>query len=255
MDVRPSCFGKEVIYKAVCSSTNTLALQLLYTNTSKVPEGTVVITDHQYKGRGQRGNVWTSEPYKNLTLSLIIRPTFLALQESFVLNIITALAIEQVLASYIPSSLAIKWPNDIYYHDQKLGGILIENLVVGRSISATVIGIGLNVNQTSFASLKPTSLALVCKRTFDLNSLLASLLDVLETNYIQLKEQGIASLQEAYLEKLYWIHEPHTFQDQTQTFQGIIRGIDAIGRLMVEQTAEGRGIIKHYGCQEIAFIA
>lgn len=250
MSYETPLLGEKVIYKAICSSTNTLALQLL--NRGKVPEGTVVITDHQYKGKGQRGNVWTSEPYKNITFSLILYPTFLAVQKSFVLNIISTLAIQQILASYIPNGLTIKWPNDVYYQNQKLSGVLIESIVEGNYIRASVIGIGLNVNQESFALSTPTSLALVCKRTFSLTNLLAQLLDALGINYIQLREQGIAPFKEAYLKNLYWINESHTFRDQTQTFQGVIRGIDAIGRLMIEQ--EG-GTTQHYGCREIAFIA
>ena len=122
----------------------------------------------------------------------------------------------------------------------------------GSYIRASVISIGLNVNQERFALSTPTSLVLVCKRTFSLTNLLVQLLDVLKINYIQLREQGIAPLKEAYLKNLYWINESHTFRDQTQTFQGIIRDIDAIGRLMIEQKD---GTTKHYDRKEIAFIA
>lgn len=244
-----SFFGKEVMYRTTCSSTNTLALQLL--NTGTVSEGTVVITDYQYEGRGQRGNSWLSEPYKNLTFSLILSPTFLAVQKSFVLNIITTLAIQQVVSSYIPNGLTIKWPNDVYYQNQKLSGVLIESTVNGNYIKDSVIGIGLNVNQESFLLPTLTSLALVCKRTFSLPKLFTQLLNALEGNYIQFREQGIALFKEAYLQNLYWINESHTFRDQAQTFQGTIRGIDAIGRLVIEQ--EG-GNTKHYDHKEVAFI-
>lgn len=242
-------FERQVIYKASCSSTNTVALQFL--STGKVPEGTVFITDHQYSGRGQRGSVWTSEPYKNLTCSVILYPSFLAARKSFALNIITTLAIQQVIAPYVPHGLTIKWPNDIYYQNQKLGGILIESLLKGKYSRAAVIGIGLNVNQESFTWPTLTSLALVCKRTFSLRNLLADLLAALEINYTQLREQGIALLQAHYLKNLYWIDESHTFRAQRQTFQGIIRGIDAVGRLVVEQAS---GITKHYDCKEITFV-
>ena len=242
--------GQHIIYKAVCASTNSLAAQCL--DKTNLPAGTVVITDHQYQGRGQRGHVWYSEPNKNLTFSVILYPTFLAAQQSFALNIITTLAIQHVLALYIPSELSIKWPNDIYCQDKKLGGILIENMIERRKLKTSIIGIGLNVNQVCFTLLTPTSLSLVCQRTFSLQRLLAQLLASLESNYLQLQAQDITLLKAAYLRNMYWIDEIHVFQDTTHTFQGKIKSIDAIGRLTIEQA---NGTSKRYNMQEVTFIA
>jgi len=242
--------GQCMIYEAVCASTNSSAAQRL-DKTHLPAAGTVVITDHQYQGRGQLGHVWHSEPNKNLTFSVILYPTFLATQQSFLLNIITTLAIQHVLALYIPNGLSIKWPNDIYYQDKKLGGILIENMLEKRKLKTSTIGIGLNVNQVCFTLPTSTSLSLVCQRTFSLQELLTQILVRLESNYLQLRAQDSAGLQAAYLKNMYWLHEIHTFRDTTGTFQGSINGIDAAGRLMV---AQADGTLKHYNTQELRFI-
>ena len=243
--------GQRIIYAATCASTNTWVAQCL--RQEELPAGTVVITDHQYQGRGQRGHGWASEPHKNLTFSVVLYPTFLSAPQSFSLNIITALALHQVLAAYLPRELAIKWPNDLYFQDQKLSGMLIENTVEQQRLKASVIGIGLNVNQVEWGPVaRATSLAAVCQRTFDLPGLLAQLLLALERNYLQLQTQGIASLRASYLENMYWIHETHTFQDATHTFQGSVRGIDAIGRLAIELAT---GVLKYYDVKEVTFVA
>jgi BirA family transcriptional regulator, biotin operon repressor / biotin---[acetyl-CoA-carboxylase] ligase len=193
--------GQHILYKATCASTNSLAIECLHQ--AGLPEGTVVITDHQSQGRGQRGHVWHSAPNENLTFSVVFHPTFLSVQEGFSLNIITALAIHHVLALYIPIGLSIKWPNDIYYHNKKLGGILIENVVQKRRLKASVVGIGLNVNQMHFAFRGPTSLSLVCQRTYSLQQLLTQILVRLEHNYLQLRSQDIAPLRADYLKDMY----------------------------------------------------
>lgn len=243
--------GQRIIYAATCASTNTWAAQCLLQE--ELPAGTVVITDHQYQGRGQRGRSWSSEPYKNLTFSVVLYPTFLSVHQSFSLNIITTLALHQVLAAYIPEDLTIKWPNDLYCQDQKLSGVLIENTVEQQRLKVSVIGIGLNVNQVQWApGVCATSLATACERTFDLPRLLAQLLVAFERNYSQLQTQGIASLRASYLENMYWLHETHTFQDATHTFQGKIRDIDAIGRLAIELAT---GFVKYYDVKGITFVA
>ncbi len=242
--------GQHVIYEAACASTNSLAAQCL--DKTRLLEGTVVITDHQYRGRGQRGNAWYSELHKNLTFSVIFYPTFLAAQQIFSLNIITTLAIQNVLARYIPSGLCIKWPNDIYYRDQKLGGVLIENVLEKHTLKASIIGIGLNINQSCFTLPTATSLLLACQCTFNLPQLLTQILARLERNYLQLRAQDIAPLQAAYLKNMYWIDDIHTFKDKHHTFQGTIKGVDAVGRLVIEQAA---GTLKHYNRQEVIFIA
>lgn len=241
--------GENMIYKATCTSTNTLAMHLI--SNEAIPEGTVVITDHQSNGRGQRENSWISEPYKNLTFSLILYPTWLTIKESFYLTIITTIAIHEVLETYIRKDIFVKWPNDIYYQNKKIGGILIENLVNKNKVKASVIGIGLNVNQTKFNLPHASSLFLACGYEFNLSSLLVQLTGAIQTKYNQLYKEGPHLFKTAYLEKLYWINQPRIFQDQEGIFQGTIQGIDEIGRLLVRKENNG---LSCYSCQEVKFI-
>lgn len=242
--------GQHVIYEAVCASTNTLALTRLYQEA--LPEGTVFITNHQHQGRGQRNHTWYSAPYQNLTFSVVLYPTFLKAQQSFSLNIITTLALCEVLADYLPKGVAIKWPNDVYYQHRKLSGVLIENIVAQQRLKASVVGIGLNINQLQFNSEWPTSLSKICGTRFSLPCILSKLLIKLEHNYVKMSMQGMATLQAHYLQRMYWIHEGRTFQDKTGTFQGKISGIDMSGRLTIERSAN---LVSHYRPQELTFIA
>jgi BirA family biotin operon repressor/biotin-[acetyl-CoA-carboxylase] ligase len=242
--------GEKIIYKATCSSTNTIAMELLLAE--NVSEGTVIITDNQTNGRGQRGNTWISEPYKNLTFSLILHPTWINIQVSFLLNMITSIGIYRTLSTCIPDELSIKWPNDIYYQNKKIGGILIENLIKQSKVRASVIGIGLNVNQTSFNLPNVSSLLLTCGHEFNLSDLLVQLIHNIQTEYRLLAQGGIKSLQENYLKTLYWVHEQRTFQDKTGYFRGVIQGVDALGRLAIQK--EDNQIV-YYDCKEVIFVA
>jgi len=234
----------------MCASTNAWTAQ--YLRKRALPEGTVVITDNQYQGRGQRSKVWYSEPHKNLTFSVVLYPTFLAASQSFALNIITTLALHQALSIYIPRDLTIKWPNDIYYQDQKLSGVLIENIVKQQHLKISVIGIGLNVNQEHFSTQAPTSLIRILGLTSNLQKVLAQVLMALESNYLQLQTQGIAFLRDDYLKNMYWINESRIFQDVTRRFQGKIRGINTVGQLVIEHI---NGTLKCYNFQELNFVA
>lgn len=242
--------GEKIIYYATCSSTNTVAMNLI--STSQIPEKTVVITDCQVQGRGQRGNSWISEPYQNLTFSIILYPSWLEVQAGFYLNIVTALGIYQALATFIAQGLSIKWPNDIYFKNQKIGGILIENVVNRNKISASIVGIGLNVNQANFNNFPhATSLSLICGYKFNLSPLLIQLIDHVQRQYDRLGQEEVEGLRTDYLQHLYGIHQIKTFQDQQGTFQGKIQGIDEQGRLVIER-ANQEWI--HYNNQEIIFM-
>ena len=144
-------------------------------------EYSVVATDYQSAGRGQAGNSWESEHGKNLLFSVLVRPVELHASEQFRLSMWVSLALVNVLnrlqlhtSSQQPLSFSIKWPNDIYCGDSKLAGILIENSLAGSHIAQSIIGIGLNVNQTHFVSdaPNPTSLKRLTGQEFDREQLL-----------------------------------------------------------------------------------
>ena len=138
--------GQNIIYLPTCQSTNNEALQFLADGTAY--EGDMVVTDGQTQGRGQRGNQWIAQSGQNLTFSLVLQPTFLLASEQFWLNMAVSLAVYDSLSPFIPAGLRIKWPNDIYVNDRKMGGILIENALQGYNLAHSVVGIGLNINQT-----------------------------------------------------------------------------------------------------------
>ena len=141
-------------------STNTYAREMAFNPGEDTPF--VIITDNQTHGRGQRGTTWESEPGRNLTFSLVVRPEGLEPARQFELSMLVSLGICEALRDKVeePHKLRIKWPNDIYYGDRKLAGILIENTLGLNGIEKAIIGIGLNVNQTEFLSDAPNPISL-----------------------------------------------------------------------------------------------
>ncbi len=227
--------GKKLIYMPECHSTNTWARNEFSHN--DLPEGTVVLTDHQTAGRGQRGNIWTSEKGTNLTFSIILRPKFLEVSKQFSLTVLVSLAIAEVVAQYAPESTpAIKWPNDILVGDQKIAGILIENMVKNGALECAIIGIGLNVNQSDFGSYRATSLFNLSGSEFSLEAILEDLAHQIEIKYLQLKSGYEEALLEAYHTRLYRKGTWHAYEYQDQPIQGRIQGVAADGTLTLETT-------------------
>jgi BirA family transcriptional regulator, biotin operon repressor / biotin---[acetyl-CoA-carboxylase] ligase len=240
--------GKKLIFMPECHSTNSLALELC--QQSQAPEGTLVITDRQTAGRGQRGNTWESLPGMNLTFSVILKPTFLAIKDQFLLSIVTSLAIHNYLAEACNDPVHIKWPNDILVKQFKICGILIENQLTGEQFTHAVIGIGLNVNQQQFNVPTATSLSLIMGKGFDLQDVMEGLLSHLESRYLQLRQGRTQHLKEDYIKNLYRFNEHHTFQSGREQFAGKILGIDEHGRLRVLI----RDQEKDFGIKEISFV-
>ncbi|MDE6860269.1 MAG: biotin--[acetyl-CoA-carboxylase] ligase [Duncaniella sp.] len=120
------------------------------------PHGTVVSAFEQTAGRGQRGNSWEAAPGKNITMSILLRPEYIRPSGQFVISQAVSVAIVDFLRRYLPDeAVAVKWPNDIYVGDRKICGILIENTLAGSRLEYSIVGIGLNVNQTHFLSDAP----------------------------------------------------------------------------------------------------
>ena len=128
---------------------------------------TVVWTDFQRKGRGQGSNQWESEAGKNLTFSVLIHPDKVRAQDQYIISMAVAETMHRFLSGMVDAAIQIKWPNDIYVGDSKIGGILIENHLSGEHIKDCIIGIGLNVNQTVFVSdaPNPISMRMICAQS------------------------------------------------------------------------------------------
>lgn len=138
-------------------STNRYLAQLC--DREPVSEYTTVRADYQTAGKGQRGNTWESERGKNLLFSFVLYPTFLEARRQFLLSQFTALAVKEALELWT-DDIRIKWPNDIYWKEKKICGLLIENELSAEGIARSIIGIGLNVNQEIFHSDAPNPVSL-----------------------------------------------------------------------------------------------
>ena len=242
--------GQQLLWLPACASTNSEAQALIGQN--RASEGCTVITDFQTAGRGQRGNQWEGAAAENLLLSVVWHPTFLAATEQFRLSQAVALGVHDWAAALLGpgAQLKLKWPNDLYYGDQKLGGILIENSLSGPRIQHSIAGIGLNINQRAFAVPTATSFAQVTGRAYDRAALAARLLEALERRYLQLRAGQVGNLRRDYLQVLYRYQETHPFLIAGRTVSGQIVGVEDDGRLAVAVGGE----LRRFGLQEIRHV-
>ncbi|MFN0201389.1 MAG: biotin--[acetyl-CoA-carboxylase] ligase [Bacteroidia bacterium] len=197
-------FPTHFIYKSELGSTNEYAASLL--KTPLPPEGTVVFTPHQTEGRGQRGTVWETQAAQNLAFSLILYPHFLPFSHFFYLSKIAALAVHAAVQVLLPQKkVQIKWANDILVEKQKIAGILIENQFEGNQLKGIIIGIGLNVNQTTFEmkmNTPPTSLHLQSGSTYVVTEVLQEICTHFHTFYKLLQQQDYEKIDKLYLSQL-----------------------------------------------------
>lgn len=216
-------------------------------------EGTVIMADNQFAGRGQQGNVWHATAGLNLTFSLFLKPVFLPLDKQFYLNMAVSVAVGAVLKEIAGEGIKIKWPNDIYHFDQKIGGILIENTLSGTTIKNSIIGIGLNVNQKIFdpqLAGNASSLSLILQEDVNLLDLLTKLCGKLEACYLKLINGSYEFLRSAYLDNLYKLNTKAIFRADDIRFEGEIQGVSDAGMLLL-MSGEG---LKEYNFKEIEFV-
>lgn len=236
-----------VDYKIETTSTNDDARDSRYSHLD------IIWAEHQSAGRGQRGHVWHSHEGENLTFSIVLTPTFLPIHEQFLLSEVAALALVDTLADY-GITCRIKWTNDIYVGDRKIVGILIEHSLLGDKLSRTIIGVGLNVNQTLFpAELpNPTSMAVECGRSFERREVLDTLARKIEALYAKLERGERAEIEQRYRDTMYHIGTMHRYSlpDGTE-FRATIRGVKASGELQLEHED---GTLHEYRFGEVGFI-
>ena len=234
-----------------CHSTNDIAGQMIQSN-ENVFEGMVIVTDNQTAGRGQRGNTWEASVGENLTFSIIFKPNFLKASDQFQLNVAISLGVFDFLSEFIDEGLTLKWSNDIYYENQKMGGILIENTLQGYQIGHSVVGIGLNINQIQFSNLRATSLRKITQnpQKYDLSEMLKKLLQSIERKYLQVKNNEYNFLKNRYLSNLFRFEEYHYFRKSGQQFLGKIIGIDETGKLGIET----EGMVLYFDFKEVEFV-
>lgn len=241
----------QIIKLDATDSTNLYLKSLLLTK--DLEDYTVVVAKRQQKGRGQMGTSWQSEDGKNLTFSVLKNFESLQAVHQFNLNICISLAVYNVLKELSVPDVKVKWPNDIMSGSSKICGILIENTLKGKLIQNSIIGIGLNVNQTSFENLeKVDSLKSLTGRQFHLDELLQMILEKLKSRFLDIEAKTVTQMLPAYKELLFRIDKPSTFKNQAnEVFMGFIRGVSSSGKLILE--LEDR-IFKEFGLKEVSLL-
>ncbi len=231
-------------------STNLVLAKHLKSNLE--PEGTIICTLYQNAGKGNGDNSWESEKGMNILLSMVLNPTFLPIEKNFLISKAVSLGIANYVMAKI-SSVKIKWPNDIYYQDKKLAGILIENSIKGSNIYQSIVGIGLNLNQLRFLSdaPNPVSIKQITGKTYSINQEIVKLRSNIRFFYNKLKAGKYQEIDNEYLKCLYRYNEQHTFKKDQETFKAKITGINSFGHLQL--TTENQEL-KEFGFKEVEFI-
>lgn len=243
----------EIIYLTETNSTNTYMRQLL--SEKKEPEeGTLVWTGFQTAGRGQNQNKWESEKDANLTFSMLLSPDFLPVTGQFLLSQITALGIVDFLSSFCGlQDLSIKWSNDIYWRDKKICGMLIENILSGHSISHTILGIGINMNQITFKgdAPNPVSAKQITGENYELNLAVETVRNAILKRYMQLLRDEKEQIRKDYFESLYRGKGYFNYKDKQGEFPARIKDIYDNGLLVLETIS---GEERVYAFKEVAFV-
>ena len=240
----------KVIKLDAIDSTNEFLKGL--SNKQELENFTVVTAETQTKGKGQMGAVWASEPSKNLIMSILVKDFLRDICQIFNLNIVVSLAVLEVLESSKIPDLSIKWPNDIMSYNKKIGGILIENTIKSDGTILSIVGLGLNVNQTNFENLvKASSLAVISGKNFDKETLLFAIGRAIKRN-TALGQQHSLILWDKYTNNLYKKGLPTAFSDlNNNNFMGIIQGVSAVGKLQVLLEDDS---ISEFGIKEIQML-
>lgn len=244
--------GKNFIELAHIPSTNTYALELL----NVLPaEGTVVRAIAQTRGRGQAGNTWSAERGKNLTVSIILYPRFLNSKTLFYLSKMTSIAVRNCVAHFLPhEKISIKWPNDILIGRKKVAGILIENQFESKYVKASVIGIGLNINQQLFPDeISNSACAIRQYLNADLNleNVWEYLFSELERVYLNLRNGKKAYIDQQYFQYLFGYQKKVLLRVDDNIYEKMIVGVNTNGKLAVEWQPNK---LRYFDIKEIGFV-
>ncbi len=195
---------------------------------------TTVTAENQTKGKGQMGGKWESEIGKNLIMSVLVKDFIFDNEQVFNLSVVVSLAVSEVLKSLNIPNICIKWPNDILSYNKKLVGILIENTIKSDGRIVSVVGIGMNVNQTNYSEFpNASSLAVISGKSFDKEEISFLIVEKIKEN-IQLWQTSASILWKNYFNSLFKKGVPMPFKNlNDQNFMGIIQGVSPIGKLQV----------------------
>lgn len=252
-------FPKVAFHYELTDGTNAAAMRAIAGKEPPSP-GAVFLAEAQSAGRGQGANHWHATPGANLTLSMVVYPDHLAVARLFALTQLTGMAVAETVAHFLPAPLAatvrLKWPNDVYVGDQKIAGILVQNGLRGSTVSWSVLGIGLNVNETDFPvalQKTATSLRLLAGDKLDKTAVLDFLLGRLADSYAFSQPSQLTALGEAYHRLLYRLNVPGRYLDveSGERFFAVVRGVNGAGQLRLELAEGGE---RAFSLREVRFV-
>ena len=222
----------KIIKLDAIDSTNSYLKKLL--NKKTLDDLTVVVSKHQTQGRGRNGNIWSNKPSLNLAFSIYKRFSDFEIDKKFMLNVISSISVYETLKKYNLFDLTIKWPNDIMTEDKKISGILIENNIRGKKIKHSVIGIGININQSKFKNLpNATSIFIETGKLNSVETIACELQKILEKNF-NLFKINENELIKNYNSLLYKKNETSNFSaNDMSKFQGNIIKVGIDGKITI----------------------
>ena len=250
--ITPAEFPVPLIILPETDSTNNYLTQLCGEQQSVVREFTTVIAERQTAGKGQRGNSWESEDCRNITFSFVLYPTFVEARRQFILSQIVSLSIKEELDEWT-KGISIKWPNDIYWKDKKICGMLIENDLMGRNISQSISGIGINVNQEAFHSTapNPVSLRQITGKQYDIFEILRNIMLRIQSDYELLRNGDTELIAHRYEKALFRKEGMHRYKDADGEFFARIICVEPEGKLILEDDAQRK---RGYMFKEVEYL-
>lgn len=220
--------------------TNSTSTLLREQYSDELPHLYTIRTDYQTAGRGQAGNSWESAEGKNLLFSALLRYEDVLAAEQWRLSMLVAVALWEVLAKYLPQEqLTIKWPNDIYFGDKKLVGILIENSLIGGYVGYSIAGIGVNVNQTKWLSTAPNPISMkeITGQEYDVEGLMREWIEAIRA----WEKCTTEELSTAYLQRIYRREGWHKYVE---------REVSVLPTMIAQQDTEGAFLAEFVGVTE-----
>ena len=240
--------GRKIIQLECVDSTNNYVAKMIKDN--NIDFGTVILADEQSNGRGQRGSVWHSKSGENLLFSMYLDSAILSVSNQFVLSKVVAVSIVKALHVFGVDS-KIKWPNDIYVNEKKIAGVLIESQISGQNLKSSIVGIGLNVNQSEFDDINATSLINEIKEFVPIHEFNLSLINQFNFFWSEIKNGNFEKIDSLYLNYFYLINLDRYFMDSKGVFLGEIKGVTEKGYLILESKEREK---KFYDLKEVSFI-
>lgn len=242
--------GNTILEFEELGSTNDYALELAKKSEKILENGLVVFTKNQTNGRGQRENNWLSEKNCNLTFSICLNQLSITVSESFYLSMAIAVALKNFL-NELKIDAQIKWPNDILVNNKKIAGILIENSLKGNTVSQSVIGVGININQQHFEHLNATSVYNETQNKLDLKSALQQLLKCIEKELIIVSLKKYDFIKRDYLHYLIGFEKTQTYKANNEIFEAKIIDIKSDGAIELELKDKSK---KKFYFKEVALV-